>query len=887
MRTISANDNALLTARGGAIKRYRVRVKDSGGTFRDLTTYPGLNFVVGVSWNESVDSNGHDCSITLRRNHEQLNLSPFVTGSALNKAFAFPGSYAPLIDIGREVEVDWSISATETPTWVVGFHGYIDGLNPATGDGTIKLTVRGQYARELDAFIERERAYAFALPSDPDATKGLRVYAPGDTYAVGELVLPSESKLNGHFYKVTSITTGVAGSEGAWPLSGAITFGGVTFTESGITTTSTGTAVETVMQQLLNDNMSSPPTLTTPVSPSWLIRYYKQSRTGVFLALRALADQIGWDVRYKYNSGTGNYRLEFNNIDRTKTTPDREFRADERYRLNRLEVKLEGIRNVVRVVFRDSQDPDASGIPKRKVVEVSDSASITKYGRRFMEVAEGKTTNIDSTTEATAFANAMLSDLKEPLAELEVDMPFFPFVELGDLYRFKADGVHFDSDQDLAVIAYTHNLTSGERPRAVTTLTCRGKPSGGYERWLSADAGRNTQNFSLSKLTSWAANSNVTTRVPGGAAISVTNQKHKTAGPTALEFHLSKSPSFTPSSGTLRQQGFGQQFSPSNLDPGDTYYLQTIPWHYESNGMVARGQPAQELSFVPGYVEPRHLNPATVAQPLPPNGSFEGFTREEGDAVPPDHWDMLNGTWNTDVVKGPQKSGANARDGASYLAFLATSTDTEVECRQFPVTGGIVYELSCWVYNIDGEASETVQLIVEEFSATMSLLATQTMTIDLGDLAFTTWGRFSQLIEMGDTTANAKLIVKKGDVTLYAFHVDAVKLERVGEPIAAVTYADANWGDYGGGFTGVGYWRDSFGLIHLRGLAQTTVARAVAAQICTLPVGFRPATQELFAVCGTPGHVRIDVAASGIVYLQTALGINDFVSLSGIVFDPR
>ena len=268
MRTINADYDALLKAKGGTFKRFRVRVRDALGTLRDLTTYPGIDFVVSASWSENVDSQGHDCTIIIRRNYELLNLSPFMEGSALNRRFESPGTYAPLIDLGREVFVDWSISATETPTYVVGFHGYIDSFNPANSDGTMRLTARGQYALALDTFIERERAYAFATPSDIDATKGLRIYANGDVFAAGELVIPSEAKLNGRFYAISSITTGIAGTEGTWPIGGSATFGGVTVTDVGPTTTSVGTNVETVIQQILNDNMTSAPTLTTTVSPT-------------------------------------------------------------------------------------------------------------------------------------------------------------------------------------------------------------------------------------------------------------------------------------------------------------------------------------------------------------------------------------------------------------------------------------------------------------------------------------------------------------------------------------------------------------------------------------------------------------------------------------------
>ena len=57
------------------------------------------------------------------------------------------------------------------------------------------------------------------------------VYAAGVTYAVGDYVIPTAWA--GHVYKVTAITTGVAGAEPAWPVvaGGQVVAGGVTLTE--------------------------------------------------------------------------------------------------------------------------------------------------------------------------------------------------------------------------------------------------------------------------------------------------------------------------------------------------------------------------------------------------------------------------------------------------------------------------------------------------------------------------------------------------------------------------------------------------------------------------------------------------------------------------------
>jgi hypothetical protein len=726
MRTISADYDALLSAfASGTAKRCRVQIKDSGGTFRDLTTYAGPDFVVNAGWGENIDSNGHDCTISVKRANEKLSISPFMQASPINRAFVYPGTFSPLVDLAREVKVEWSIAPYgSAPSYVIGFHGFVDAFNPANSDGTMRFTARGQYALPLDAFVEVERIYAHSV--DADATRGFLSYVTGATYAVNQLAVPSEAKRNVHFYKVTSITTGIGGTEGAWPTGAAstVTFGGVTFTEQGVTTTATGTPVETVLQQLLNDNLTSPPTITTAISPSWNIRVYQQQRTATWTAMRSLVDQIGWDLRFRWNDGLADYRLELYEPPRTKTIPDRTFAPGGRYRLNRLETKLDGIRNVIRVIYLDSQDLDARGFPKRKVLEVSDSTSIARYGRRFMEVEEARTSNIDTSAEATIFANAMLKDLKDPVAELEVEMPFFPFAELGDLYRFSADGIHFDTDQDLAVISYAHSMSGGDKPKATTTVTCRGKPSGGYTRWLTQDAGRNSEVHDL--VPNNALSTSLSTiDVVGGTKLTAESVFSRHALPAGYEFHVSPTPGFTPTDLTLVQQGVGSEIVIGDLTGGQTYYAQVIPFHFNASKIV-RGQPSTEQTFVAGQANTDKLrsNPKWGRQPL--NGGFEQFSDVN---KPPDHWTVVTGTWAT----GDVRIATDTISGDRAIKLLQNGVAYDFRSDGFQVEQGRFYQFSWYVRVADVTDPKTAF-----FEAYMKTFSDEACTTEIDDFPLDT-----------------------------------------------------------------------------------------------------------------------------------------------------
>lgn len=99
-----------------------------------------------------------------------------------------------------------------------------------------------------------------------------------------------------------------------------------------------------------------------------------------------------------------------------------------------------------------------------------------------------------------------------------------------------------------------------------------------------------------------------------------------------------------------------------------------------------------------------------------------------------------------------------------------------------------------------------------------------------------------------------------------------------------------DWSNYGSGFSTAGYWKDSLGVVHLRGVLNY-VGSDSAAVAFTLPSGYRPALIGLF-----PAHVfngsafslgRIDITTGGAVTkaLPTgSLNPTGYISLDGITF---
>jgi hypothetical protein len=113
-------------------------------------------------------------------------------------------------------------------------------------------------------------------------------------------------------------------------------------------------------------------------------------------------------------------------------------------------------------------------------------ASQLKYGVKFMEINLALGDPIDTNAEMDTMLNAAVSDLGSPLTTQEMETYFYWPAQLGDLYTFVQNGDHYDSDQKLAVVGYTHKYANG---KAITTLQCRGSVVGSYHAWFRRGIG--------------------------------------------------------------------------------------------------------------------------------------------------------------------------------------------------------------------------------------------------------------------------------------------------------------------------------------------------------------------------------------------------------------
>ena len=912
MRTLTAAEEKIVGADSAErIAKARVSIKDSGGTFRDLSTYPEEDFVKSVSWEENIDSPGMTATVILRRAAGEKSLSPLHSTSPLNKGWNSAASPVALLAVAREIKIEAAVCGPEgvAGTYIEVFRGYVDSVD--WPDEEVELRCAGIEAKLRDTWIEKERIYAYA--NESDCQNGVRAFAVSTAYSAGEWVCPSQENVNGYAYYVTVGGT-TAATEPTWPttLTNTVTSGGVTFRCEITASTSAGCPVEEVMSFIVGDhNLGG---VATPSSPSWAVKWFLQRRESVLSAINALAEQIGWCCRAKWDSGLSQFEMTFYDPNRSKTTPDRTFAPGAVLEVSQIGIRIADIRNAVRVIYSDSANLDPGGTPVRTTVEVTDSASITAYGRRFMEVAESSASNIDTSTEATRLANAILSDLAQPTAEVGVALQFFPWVELTDLIRLTANNIHFTTDLDVAVVSVRHEINATS---ARTSLQCRGKPSGGFEKWLARAGEAKPADVHVTTVAESLAIKAVKKEViPGGLRVTSPAEAGGTAPkPRKIEMHVSKTPNFTPNVLTLVATGEQVDVVMPELEPGETYYMKRVPLLRNAE-RTARGLPSVEDSFIAGRNKAIHYDSTSTQGHLPLNGNFEHATRAIADK-PPDHWEVsaLGGETESYASSGSVWHGTDT-DKGRYLTLRAhasqrgriLSSPFEVRRgvralniylsirRQTGSGSGSPYDLIVDVFGYKDAAltaqvvNYSVWLSGSASGAYPSLATWYDAVIDFGGGygAVPSNVNFLQLAIRRSTAGSTAVAWDIGDVYVNEADFYRAAIDNIIQPawVAVGTTPGFNtgWGNYGGSWQGAEYYKDPMGIVHLRGLVKRSSGSATI--IFTLPSGHRPASDITFPTSSNAAFANVDINTYGNVIIVGGSPTVD-VSLNGITFDTR
>lgn len=430
----------------------RVDIEDAEGNMVDYTCAEGVDWVDSVSNSDAVDNATRTMTVQLLREQGNLSLATLKTDSKFNQIDklgdpADIGNYDPAIKANRLINiytarVPLGLSANDDE-WEHEFAGRIDDDEWGSGE-TVTLSCRDRGGVLVDTIIRGDQQY-------------------------------SDENLS---------------------------------------------PVQVEMQNILDDNDNTaityrydPQSLYTPVDPMWDVTGWIQRKEPVLSALRTLAQQIGWECRYRYNQlpGEEGHRLTFYEPERDRVEPDLVLETDDILSYSEVKRSTKNVRNGVIIGYASAETSPPSpatalsaipGTGTMSVIDncwfnkdnfgnrvigcvhIQDDASADEWGLRESVIVNAGSTQIDTVTEAVRMAVGFLKDLREPLLEVSLTIPLAPELELGDIIYIAPHPKLFTGRQLLAVKSISH--TWGER--AQTQLTLRGRPSIGFNRWLSLES---------------------------------------------------------------------------------------------------------------------------------------------------------------------------------------------------------------------------------------------------------------------------------------------------------------------------------------------------------------------------------------------------------------
>lgn len=767
MRALTEQEIAVISAPDGYTVQARVWLWD-GAAFQNISTLAGRDWLVDVTWDESINEPCAQATVTLRRRLHDFNLNPLVSNAltgvlALARPFFIETATVPLGDTPAPAD------------WVEVFRGQVEELT--LDKDPLTFTGRDQAGVLLRTFIEVEREY---------------------------------------------------GSD-------------------------SGVPVETVMQSILTDNGTGV-ALHHPTATLALLGKYKAKKDSVMTAVRERALAIGWDVRMWWDDVTGTFRFTLLKPDRNDTVSRWSFLPRQVRQVTRLAQSMMDVRNAGELYYYNRSATDAGGKPTLAFVTTSDSASIAKYGRLYMQLAEDENSPIDSPAEAQAMLNAAISDLKEPLLDFGVEVGFHYGVQLNDMLTFVADGENFSSNQTLAVVSIAHSISvNGHK----TTLSLRGKPVGAQDDWLRREARVLRQPRVAAPDTVSGLTATATT---GGVVVSFAAPTAPPL-PTEYELHVSTTPGFTPSAATLRERANRTRFEVTGLTPGATYYLKVVPRDVAGN----RGAASTQVSVMPRYVSPGVLTPKVSFGTIPLNGDLEALTDP---SQPPDATTVSGGTWGTDVAPS-----TDAYAGARSLLWPAGLAPATLATQAFTVRAGEQWTFSVW-FKQDTAGVRSGTLGVSWQNGSGGTVTYSNIALGASTTPASTWQRGVLSMAVPSGARYAVLVVEKWSGYTGSFTVDSIDAfrQQAFESWRSVTWQNG-WLPWNSAIYGpVWYRRNDAGEVQVKGAAGApSPAPAANSILFTLlgsdgtATGYRPNERRLFTTSTGSAAVDVEIWPDGTV----------------------
>lgn len=772
-RTLSTTETKVYAA-GHMTVPLQVWIKDSTSTWVELTDLEGHNFVRGVEIGADIDDPVESATIDIEPSVYDFKLSPLYEASKINHP---SGGLEERIKIGREVAI-------------------------------------------LSAILPKDSA-------EPSAASGWRLIFSGDVVALDIAGMSLRCVDKGGRLQRRQLER--AGQPESSPGGGSIVHGGDPYIAVGATV-----AAETLMQSILDDWASPAVTLSTPISPGWVLtETWSQSNppevANILDVLRSIASMIGWDVRYRFDAtatdpfgvtagagGVGNYTLQFYEPDRSNTTPDITLGADDYHSVGSLVNDVATIANRVEVFYKDDPNPDVTEL---RSVLAEDATSQTAYGTLYMRVRAEDIPGITTEALADTLAAAILNDVVDPRAEMTAEAIYLYHVELFDLIRFSANGEHFDSSQDLAVVGWRHHFDDGGVTTSLTLSgTIKGHRGNYWLAGLGVDQTVNGYDLDVANGAGHSINTGSTSQpnTPDLTHDVTLNGFRLKADDLPLDFshiewHIDTSGSgFTPSSSTLVALTAGDTYVANNLTQGTTHYAKAIT---VSKGGV-KSPASAAITALPGQTLAKlevtsALNVSTAKADGMPYTLM--VTRDETNYVKNPSFEVDLTGWE-EVSPSSDAPTLSRITTDKYFGTACLHVDSndatptgpigvqQASAHRTSASSGETWTASAWVKIGSGTEYVYLWLIFDDGAGvdTGSVRVAYPISASMG------WTRITVTGAAGASTARAWVGVWLEDETgTFDLYVDGVQLEK--SPNASA-YFDGSFGsDFGYAWTGTAH----------------------------------------------------------------------------------
>jgi len=454
--------------------------RTDGTTWVDVTPYvKSIDVDCGDVTSVGTQSGGDGVARSMTvvfQNPETGNLHPLDHNSSHN---TFGGSYEPLLWSMRTIK--FQVAITDGFVTEDGTTQQIDE-SVGTGDGTSTLFTLDRFPVLINSdtvYVDGAETTNYTIDYDNGTITTSESGTITATYAYYETVFEGYlgDSIKGND-KNTEITV-KARDEGKILQN--------TLIESPSTQgSSSGKLSQVVIQDILTEYGLSSINLHVDASSSIafaVLPYEVEAHQTVWDATQEVATQMGWYLGYRYDVGTESFRYTLYEPDRDKgsSNADWNFSDTTDFFPTPITMSDRDIRNVVRVDYVNSTGTSTS-------VSVQSSDSIAEFGRKAMIIAEGNVSLINTSSEATRLANYALEDLKQFSADIHMDMPLLPDLQLYDgvnvTHTQIASSAHF-----FAVNALKHKLRiTGNSVKARTIWTGAGNVQGSHKRWTDMES---------------------------------------------------------------------------------------------------------------------------------------------------------------------------------------------------------------------------------------------------------------------------------------------------------------------------------------------------------------------------------------------------------------